>query len=237
MTEEKTNDAENLAKLCLKIEEISKEIGALKEDEKNVHSNYSYISYQQMDAKLRTMLSEKKLSIIPQIVKQHDEISTFIDKDSKGNEKQRQIIRTTVEGDFKIVDLETGYNIVRHWIGVDQDYGGKSGGQAITEFCKRFYFKLFKISSKEDIDPDSKTIEVQGKAVPKGGRLSLKPDSIMPFGKHKDQPMKTIPRDYLEWLRDNDNRINPDEIQHIINFQARGEEPIDNPEGDPKIPE
>jgi hypothetical protein len=236
MSDEKTNDAENLAKLCLKIEEISKEIGALKEDEKNVHSNYSYISYQQMDAKLRTMLSEKKLSIIPQIVKQHDEISTFIDKDSKGNEKQRQIIRTTVEGDFKIVDLETGYHIVRHWIGVDQDYGGKSGGQAITEFCKRFYFKLFKISSKEDIDPDSKTTEVKGQAIPHGERIHITGDTKIPFGQNEGELFKNVSIGWLEWARDNCNKFYPDEIQAVINHM-KGDKEIDNPEGDPKIPE
>lgn len=143
----------NLAKLGIKIELISTEIGALKEDEKNQHSNYSYISYQQMDAKLRTLLSKHKLSIIPEITSQKEEVYTV---------KEKQVIRTSVEGSFLIIDLDTGFSMTRHWVGTDQDYGGKSAGQSITEFCKRFYFKLFKVSSKEDLDPDSKTTEIKG---------------------------------------------------------------------------
>jgi hypothetical protein len=61
--------------------------------------------------------------------------------------------------EFKMVDTDTGYSEIVHWQGADQDTGGKSFGQAVTECCKRFYFKLFNVSSLGEVDPDSKTDE------------------------------------------------------------------------------
>ncbi len=61
---------------------------------------------------------------------------------------------------FDIIDTETGYKIVSQFTGSDQDYGGKSEQQAITQCNKYFLFNLFKISTKDEQDGDSKTTEI-----------------------------------------------------------------------------
>jgi hypothetical protein len=143
---------DSLIKFGEKIETISQEIGALKPDGKNTFSNYEYISSDQMIAKLRDVLLKNKLSILPEVVESIEKVT------SNG----KVWVRTTVKMEFTIIDLETGYFKIMRFQGADQDTGGKSFGQAVTECTKRFYFKLFKVSSKEEVDPDSKTTEVQG---------------------------------------------------------------------------
>jgi hypothetical protein len=59
---------------------------------------------------------------------------------------------------FKIIDLETGYFEEVNFVGAEQDSGGKSLQQAITQCTKYFYFKLFKISSKDEVDGDTQTV-------------------------------------------------------------------------------
>ena len=38
----------------------------------------------------------------------------------------------------------------------------------------------------------------------------------MPFGKHKDQEIHTIPQDYLLWFRDNINNLHGDLLQAVV---------------------
>ena len=71
---------------------------------------------------------------------------------------------------------ERGYSIIESFIGAEQDTGGKSMQQAITQCCKYFYFKLFNVSSQDEIDGDEKT-EPQGqppKADDKAVKLTAK---------------------------------------------------------------
>jgi hypothetical protein len=70
--------------------------------------------------------------------------------------------RTVLKMQFEIVDTETGYSETKLWFSADQDTGGKSMPQAVTEGCKRFKMKLFKFSSKGDVDPDNKTTDNHG---------------------------------------------------------------------------
>ena len=150
------NELKLRAELSKKINAISKDMGALKEDGENKFSKYKYISSEQMLTSNRTNFSAHNICIIPNVVDYSEK--TFVSND-------KNWVRTIVKMEFEIVDTETGYSIVSKWVGADQDTGGKSFGQAVTESCKRFYFKLFNVTAKDDIDPDSKTTEVQGKLV------------------------------------------------------------------------
>jgi hypothetical protein len=152
MTNEENKELKNKAELGKKITKMSKTIGSLKEDDENKFNNYSYISSNQMAQNIRDNLSEIGLAIIPNIINSKEE------KFENGN---KITIRSKVEIEFEIIDTETGYSIKTKGLGADQSTDGKSLAKAITEATKRFYFKLFNISSKEDIDGDSTTNEIE----------------------------------------------------------------------------
>jgi hypothetical protein len=149
---EEKEKLEYRAKLTQKINAIAKAIGQVKAEGRNTHSKYDFVGYEQVNAMIRSLSPEYKLNIMPSII-DSNEISF---NDSKG----RQVVRTTVKMSFLLTDTETGYCEERFSIGADQDTMGKSFGQAVTEAQKRFELKLFHISTKADIDPDTKNTEV-----------------------------------------------------------------------------
>jgi hypothetical protein len=141
---------ENKAKLYGKITELANELGAIKEDGNNNFDHYAFISYQNVNARLRQLLPKYKLAIVPSVTNYEERDYT--------TQKGSQSIRSVVSMSFLLVDTETGYSEERAFVGGDQDTKGKSLGQAITECQKRFEMKLFHVSSTE-ADPDSKSIE------------------------------------------------------------------------------
>ena len=152
------NQNDLLAKLSSKILKVSQEIGKMEKDGENKFSNYKFISSEQMLTGNRTAFPKHGIAIIPSVVGSNERDFT--------NSKGGITVRTTVQMEFLIVDTETGFSITLKWQGADQDTGGKSFGQAVTECCKRFYFKLFNISSQGEVDPDSKTTPVDGNGKP-----------------------------------------------------------------------
>jgi len=143
-----------------KLTKIISEIKAVKKDGKNDFSNYDYISYEQLNAIVRPLLSKHNLIIVPNI--------TEITEHYSVNSKDKEVVRTILKGTVKAICGETGEILEFGMVGADQDTGGKSASQAVTEFDKRALFKMFKVSSKADIDPDSKTVETtQKKPEPK----------------------------------------------------------------------
>lgn len=146
---EPTNPNEHVmaAKLAAKILAITKEIGSMPKDGQNKEQRYNFISYEAMNAKFRELLAQYGLCMIPSFTDIQDTCYT----DKNGN----PYIRTLVKGKVLIIDAETGYTVQCAILGGDNDRSGKSGGKAITEAIKRFEMKLFHISSKDDIDPDS----------------------------------------------------------------------------------
>jgi hypothetical protein len=149
--QQKTTSNENMARLASKINAITAELGAVGQDGTNTQSHYNYISYEQMNSLMRNLLPKHGLSIIPSI----DDIREVPYTTKNGSPGIRSIVKAT----FLIIDCETGFSIERRFVGADQDVGGKSGGQAVTECTKRFLLKLFHVSSKGDVDPDSRTVE------------------------------------------------------------------------------
>jgi hypothetical protein len=136
-----------------KITKIIGEIGAMKKDGKNAY--YNYISYEQLNSTVRPLLAKHNLAIIPNI--------TNVEEHYTINGQDKEVVRTILTGTVKVICGDTGETLEFGMVGADQDTGGKSASQAVTEFDKRALFKLFKVSSKADIDPDSKTTESKGK--------------------------------------------------------------------------
>lgn len=137
---------ENVAKLAQKINAVAIKLGAMKEDEKNNHQKYWYTSYKEINAKIKSPLASEGLCVLSEVAS--------VEETNNGG-----MVRSVVTMNFDLVDCETGYRECFRFVGADQDKGGKSLSQAITECQKRFLMKMFFISSKEDDDPDGKTIE------------------------------------------------------------------------------
>jgi len=145
-------ESQLVAKLGEKVSNMCKSIGEVEEDGKNKFSDYDYISSNNLLGHIRMNLSPNRLAIFPNL-EDIEDVSRVQEK----NGKKVYWTKTTVKMKFEVIDTETGFMKIFTWTGSDQDTGGKSLGQAITECTKRFYFKLFQVSSKEDKDPDSNT--------------------------------------------------------------------------------
>jgi len=143
------NEFELRSKLAAKIATITAALGKFIKDGHNEQQRYYFVSYEQINARLREMLLEHKLMMIPSF----DKVSERDMPTKSGG----LTTRSTVEGKMTIVDIETGYLITGGLIGADNDGSGKSIGKAITEAVKRYEMKLFHISTQDDADPDAST--------------------------------------------------------------------------------
>ena len=147
--------------LANKLAAITAALGKFFKDGRNEKQGYSFVSYEQINAKLREMLLEHKLAMLPTFEKITErEIQT----------KTGFATRSVVEGKMTIFDLETGYSFTAAIVGADTDTGGKSLGKAVTEAVKRYEMKLFHISTQDDIDPDALTPDAPaGPPLPRAG--------------------------------------------------------------------
>jgi len=184
------------AKLAKKILTISKALGAVQQDGQNTTGQgYKFISYEQADAHLRTLEEKYGVQIVPEIIAHNEEEYLTAEKPAyKTQYKEvpaqpaKVGIRTTLDCIMHIIDAETGFQIDSRWCGADQDVGGKSFSQAITECCKRFKLKLYKISSKDDVDPDSKTTEGKDPKTKTAPPASKKEEQKAPAKKTRENP-------------------------------------------------
>jgi hypothetical protein len=156
------------------------EFGAVAKDGRNEHSKFDFISYEQLNAIVRPLMAKHNLIIVPNITDYDEVFSKVVNRtwDTKKNdyvETEKELVRTRLKGTVKVVCGETGDVVEFGMVGGDQDYGGKSMSKAVTEFDKRALFKLFKVSSKQDVDPDSVTVEKEEPAKPKTTQESKKP--------------------------------------------------------------
>jgi hypothetical protein len=145
-------EMQNRAQLSAKIEKLARDIGAMQKDGRNKFSSYDYISNEQLTTVLRERLHGAGIGIVSDVI-DYDERESV-------NDKGKQVIRSVVRMSFEITDHETGYREMHTFAGAEQDTGGKSFQQAITQCCKYFHFKLLKITSMEEKDPDQHTHEV-----------------------------------------------------------------------------
>ena len=185
--------------VATKIAMITGELGAILKDGHN--DSYDFISYEQFYAVLRPLIAKHKLVCLPNIT-QWDEVIQKIkakvwNKTTKNYEDgEKEIIRTRLCGTIKMICGDTGEMIEISAVGADQDYGGKSMAQAITEFDKRALMKIFKVSSKGDVDPDSRTVSIgdddeDPKSKPDTDRTKKKPINMPPLTKTEPPATET----------------------------------------------
>ena len=198
-----------------KLTKIISEIKAVKKDGKNDFSNYDYISYEQLNAIVRPLLSKHNLIIVPNI--------TEITEHYSVNSKDKEVVRTILKGTVKAICGETGEILEFGMVGADQDTGGKSASQAVTEFDKRALFKMFKVSSKADIDPDSKTVETtqkkpEPKPVPKPDTAKLI-EALLKIAISKGYTEKDVFKKFPEGI----DKYGLDQINKVIDHYTKGE--------------
>jgi hypothetical protein len=175
---ENEGKGEGLGKLAAKIVAIGAELGVVAKDGNNPSAKYDYISYEHLNARLRPLLAKHKLAIVPRI--------DSIEEKEHQREGKAMVVRSVVKGSMLVVDAETGFSMECPFVGADQDWGGKSSAQAITEFVKRFELKLFHVSAFGDSDPDQHTVSVG--LHPEESRVS------------ESNP----PEDVIAWIRSDD---------------------------------
>jgi len=143
---------EQLKGLSKKVEAFAKTIGALAKDGENTNSHYTYLTNETTMAVLRDGLHDANIGVFTKVVD--------IDEKEGLTSGGKNMMRTVVKMKFKVVDLETGFFQNQTFFGAEQDTGGKSLQQAITQCTKYFYFKLFKISTADEVDGDGRTVKL-----------------------------------------------------------------------------
>jgi len=147
-------DQQNSAKLAIKVLKVSNAL-KIKKDGFNEHSKYKFISDEAiMEAMPRVLLDNNLLVRVNncEVVNQTE----FVTTNSYG--KEQVGIRTHVIISVLLIDAETGYSeMIPNFPGIDQDYGGKSCQQAITQAYKYALKKIFFIADRNDSDQQTVT--------------------------------------------------------------------------------
>jgi len=152
----KSSENINKAKLAMKLAEISALMVGIQKDGKNQQQKFAYIGYEQINALLSKYMLDKKVVIIPEITESQRSVYEYQDKYNNA----KRINTVSLKATFEIIDCETGYTIIKSWEGEASDYNDKAFSKASTEIQKRFYAKLFNITSGE-ADADEETIEIK----------------------------------------------------------------------------
>lgn len=147
------------AKLYLKVEKLANNIGALKKEGSTSLGGgrgYKYITHEQVTDALRPLLLKHKLSVVV-------EVTDYSERDFKTVNRYKAEVyntRSVVSLAIRLTDTETGFSDVLKFAGAEQDNGGKSMQQAISQAVKYAMFKIFKISENET-DGDKSIKEIK----------------------------------------------------------------------------
>ena len=152
------------AALYAKVELISNAIGGLKkEGEASLGGGkgYKFITHEQVTEAVRPFFKKHNLSVVFEVL-EYNETPWEVVKNYNGNETRQQWVRTTITIAARITDTESGYQETLSFTGAEQDNGGKSMQQAISQAVKYCQFKLFKITENDtDGDTTVRPIESQ----------------------------------------------------------------------------
>ena len=197
---------EHEKELACKIETVASKVGVMDKDGRNDHSNYSFVSHESVTKKIGSLLLENNLGIIPECVSYEER--DYVSKGKNG-------VRTIVTMQFEVTDLETGYSKTKIFFGAENDIGGKSMQQAITQATKYFYFKLFKIPFGDD--GDKKTSD-GGKGGGKSVSVWFDPKNAKHLKSLQDNRNKGVSNeDIIKKIRDSGIGISKVNAELIIN--------------------
>ena len=157
------------AGLYAKVETIANAIGGLKKGgtaSLGGGKGYKFITHEQVTEAVRPLFKKHNLSVVFEVV-EYQETPYEVVKKYNDSETRQQWVRTTITIAARITDTETGYQETLSFTGAEQDSGGKSMQQAISQAVKYCQFKLFKITENDtDGDNELKPIESQRPATP-----------------------------------------------------------------------
>ena len=147
-------DVKNNMSLATKLAKIGKEIGLVKKSGRNDQRRYNFIEYAVVAGKIRELLDEYKVAIVPS-VDNYDVDTITSSKGVKG-------YHYTLAMSFKIINGDDPKDqFEATWLGEGADYGDKGINKAETSGTKYFLMRLFNVSEKgeEEADKTTPTIE------------------------------------------------------------------------------
>lgn len=143
----------NLVKssLVIKLARVMDEVKYIEKRGWNKFNNYKYATESDVSEKVREVLAEHKVIMLPDVV----EHSTREHTNRRGNTEYI----ATVKVKFTFIDGETGEQLSIHSVGEGQDAGDKAVYKAITGATKYALMKAFMIPTGDDPEGDYGTDE------------------------------------------------------------------------------
>lgn len=133
-------------KLVKKLAEVMKQVKYIQKTGRNTFHNYNYATEADVNEKVREVLAEQNVIMIPNVKSQSY-------REHINNKGKTEYI-TTAEVEFTFIDGETGETIAFTTFGEGQDAGDKGTYKAITGAQKYALMKTFMIPTGDDPEAD-----------------------------------------------------------------------------------
>lgn len=174
---------------------------SLPKDGHNAFSNYEFTTEAMIANTLRPMMAKEGLALIP--------FNTEITNSEQLGDKMR---RVTIAGRFRLVHASGG-SINVEVPGEGMDSLDKSTAKALTQSYKYALLQIFCAGRGDDGDTgkgyetpktsENAAVRSAAQADEAEAASHKRPTYIFTFGKHKDEPITSVPNDYLDWLLKN----------------------------------
>ncbi|MET3697409.1 ERF superfamily protein [Bacillus oleivorans] len=138
-------------KLVSKLVEVMKSVKYIQKKGFNSFNNYKYATESDVQEKIREVLAEQNVMMLPNVVEHTTREHT--------NRKGHTEYIATVKVEFTFHDGDTGETLVIHGVGEGQDAGDKAVYKAITGAQKYALMKAFMIPTGDDPEGDTGTDE------------------------------------------------------------------------------
>lgn len=136
--------------LAAKLAAIGARVGKVEKGGYNKEQKYNYIEYAEVASRVRELLDEYRVAIVPHVTKLERDVVTSRNGGS-GN-------HYLVYMEFEIVDGDEPEEIiVVPWVGESTDWGDKGVNKAITSATKYFLMRLFNVSEKGEVEADKES--------------------------------------------------------------------------------
>lgn len=130
---------------------IMQDVGYVQKDGRNAFHKYRYASEEAIVTKVREALVHHGVVIVPSF-----KITEHIERESKKGESR---VLVAVQGDYTIIDVDSGESIQYSCVGHGEDSGDKAAYKAMAGCNKYALVKLFQIAVGDDPEDDKSTDE------------------------------------------------------------------------------
>lgn len=190
--------SETTGAIAKAVSEIMAELESLPKDGHNAFSNYEFTTEGMIANTLRPMMAKKGLALIP--------YNSEITNSEQIHEKMR---RVTIAGRFRLIH-SSGESLSVEVPGEGMDSLDKSTAKALTQSYKYALLQIFCAGRGDDGDTgkgyegasksENAAVRSAAQADEAEAASHKRPTYIFTFGKHKDEPITSVPNDYLDWL-------------------------------------